>query len=100
MIPIAVKAFGGLVIGHTSVRRRSTSVAALLFFVGVMGTAQASLIIDRGLPSTNLNNTAGVDRSNVDWGFQPNNQYFSGDDFTLPVGTWQLDSIRIWAVAG
>src|SRR5437773_7091550 len=32
-----------------------------------------------------------------DWGFQPNNQYFSGDDFTLPVGTWQLDSIRIWA---
>jgi len=32
--------------------------------------AQAStLVVDRGLPDTNLNSAAGADRSNVAWGF-------------------------------
>jgi hypothetical protein len=84
-------------------RRLAVVVIVMLFAVGCFGLAntQASvLLVDRGLPTANLNNAAGADRSNVNWGFTPNNTYFSGDDFQLPTGQWRIDSLTIWGSAG
>lgn len=72
-------------------------------------TVQAStLVFDRGLPDSNLNNISGGSRSNVAWGYGQNgaNLFASGDDFTL-AGTgdasnpvWQVDTIRMWITGG
>lgn len=73
--------------------------AALL----LAGQAIASpLLLDRGLPTTNLNNTAGASRSNVAWAFgsyTSSDYYMVGDSFTN-TGTqaWHIDTIRLWTV--
>ncbi|MBK6722144.1 MAG: hypothetical protein IPG58_02350 [Acidobacteria bacterium] len=40
-----------------------------------------SLVFDRGLPTANLNNAAGANRSNVAWAFD--GDYITGDDFSF-----------------
>lgn len=62
--------------------------------------AQATLIVDRGLPTANLNNAAGANRSNVSWG-ETNLSLgtFDGDTFTvLGTGTTRVDTLRLWFV--
>jgi len=61
-----------------------------------------TLLVDRGLPTANLNNAAGADRSNVGWGYANYDNWFTGDDFTLAAvdGQWRIDTIRTWAYAG
>src|SRR5436305_11714257 len=72
---------------------------SLVFLLGgILVSAQAGLVFDRGLPTSNLNFAAGGNRSNVTWGYD--NEFFSGDDFTLPAGSWRIDTIRIWTVDG
>lgn len=61
------------------------------------------MVVDRGLPDSNLNNAAGGDRSNVAWGFA--GDYTSGDSFNLPEldagnSAWRIDRISIWSIAG
>jgi hypothetical protein len=62
--------------------------------------AQPAIVVDRGLPKVNLNNTSGPVRSNVRWGWHQ--QGFMGDDFTIgaPGERWVVESIRTWAVPG
>src|SRR5215469_9367275 len=62
--------------------------------------AQSELVVDRGLPKINLNNTSGSARSNVRWGWH--DQGFLGDDFTIgaPGEKWVMDAIRTWTVPG
>ena len=64
--------------------------------------ASASLLFDRGLPTSNLNNAAGADRSNVSWAFTEYtsaNYYLVGDTFAnTSTETWQISSIRLWTV--
>ncbi len=57
-------------------------------------------VVDRGLPTANLNNASGPVRSNVRWGWHDHG--FLGDDFTIgaPGERWVIDSIRTWAVPG
>src|ERR1035437_684914 len=56
------------------------------------------MIVDRGLPTHNLNNPAGDNRSNVSWG-ETDLNYFDGDTFTVPAsGTWKVRTIRLWSV--
>jgi hypothetical protein len=75
----------------------------LLAAMGVIGLAQCSfadsLLVDRGLPDTNLNNAAGASRSNVAWGFNP--PIFPGDSFTVGAnpGGYTIDAIRVWVIA-
>jgi PEP-CTERM motif len=75
----------------------------LLAGVGVIALAQCltadSLLVDRGLPHTNLNNAAGASRSNVAWGFTP--PIFPGDSFTVGAnpGGYTIDAIRVWVIA-
>jgi hypothetical protein len=63
-------------------------------------SADSVLVVDRGLPQTNLNNASGPARSNVRWGW--NDHGFLGDDFTIGSAgeRWVIDSIRTWAVPG
>jgi hypothetical protein len=58
------------------------------------------MVVDRGLPQTNLNNVAGAARSNVRWGID--DQAFVGDSFVIgaPGEKWVIDSIRTWTVPG
>ena len=64
--------------------------------------ARASLLFDRGLPTSNLNNAAGADRSNVAWAFTEYtsaNYWLVGDTFAnTSTETWQISSIRLWTV--
>lgn len=74
-----------------------------MFCVGAMlvaGVAQAVLLVDRGLPTTNLNNAAGSNRSNVAWADTDPSSYMYGDDFTLPnaASAYHIDTIRVWLV--
>jgi hypothetical protein len=59
------------------------------------------LVLDRGLPVSNLNNASGdARRSNVRW--DAGEDGFSGDDFKFgaPGERWVIDRIRTWAVPG
>jgi len=62
--------------------------------------ADSTLVVDRGLPQINLNNSSGPVRSNVRWGW--NDHGFLGDSFTVGRAgeRWVIDSIRTWAVPG
>ena len=84
-------------------------VAALTLLMGTFTfVANAALVVDRGLPSANLNNAAGSNRSNVNWDFcnQDNcTGSLAGDDFLLPAldpgqKHWRIDTIRVWVVEG
>jgi hypothetical protein len=62
----------------------------------------ATLLVDRGLPTANLNNAAGDDRSNVAWAFT---QYTSGDYWLVgdtfqntSSSWWTINTIRLWTV--
>jgi len=82
----------------------AAALGALSITMGSAGDVQASsLVVDRGLPTTNLNNAAGSDRSNVAWGF--GGDFFSGDTFTLPstgnpsMPSWRVDKLTAWFIA-
>jgi hypothetical protein len=62
------------------------------------GQASATLLINRGLPTTNLNAAAGANQSNVSWA-EPSLILFDGDTFTVTgASTWKVDTIRLWFV--
>ncbi len=62
--------------------------------------AGPAMVVDRGLPQANLNNSAGDYRSNIRWSLYDSG--FLGDDFTLGGAgeSWVIDSIRVWTVPG
>lgn len=77
----------------------------LIGLAGILVLAQFamgdSLLVDRGLPATNLNNAAGVNQSNVAWGFGGNeSNYFPGDTITVGSnpGTYTINTIQVWVV--
>jgi hypothetical protein len=82
-------------------------VLAFSLFIGGFNPASASsLLFDRGLPTSNLNDDAGVNRSNVAWAdgpyptANPTSYNVPGDDFIIgsPGSTHQLDKITVWTV--
>jgi hypothetical protein len=80
-------------------RRRSVVlVAAAIAAVGVVGVAVSAGGLapggDRGLPTANLNNAAGANRSNVAW--SNGNDYVSGDTFSVGTAgqTWVVTGMR------
>jgi hypothetical protein len=79
------------------------TITGVILSVGFASLAQASLVVDRGLPDSNLNNAAGSDRSNVAWAF--NGDYLAGDDFTLGAPDpgkryWRIDRVSVWQIGG
>ncbi|NEO77162.1 hypothetical protein [Moorena sp. SIO4G3] len=77
----------------------ATASAVML---GYTSNAQAEMLFDRGLPTENLNNVSGANRSNLRWTTDAQNQGFSGDDFTIGnvEDTFFIDTIRTWMVPG
>ena len=75
---------------------------ALLGLVAAALPAGATLLVDRGLPTANLNNAAGADRSNVAWAFTQytsSDYWIVGDTFqNTSSQTWSINSIRLWTV--
>lgn len=74
---------------------------ALVVLIAVpVFAADSTLVVDRGLPQVNLNNSSGPVRSNVRWSWH--DQGFLGDSFTIgnPGERWVIDSIRTWTVPG
>ncbi|HTQ09095.1 MAG TPA: hypothetical protein VMI31_03400 [Fimbriimonadaceae bacterium] len=72
-----------------------------VFAVALGALAHGDLLFDRGLPTANLNNPAGAERSNVAWGFNNtgSDNYFSGDDFVLGgSGAYDVTGITTWIV--
>ena len=69
-------------------------IAAAFCFVALAETP----VLDRGLAKANLNDNAGVARSNVRWSWYAHG--FVGDDLRVgaPGERWVIDRIRIWAV--
>src|SRR5947209_13902548 len=83
------------------IRNRFSTFASLLLLLAVPALAADSiLVVDRGLPQNNLNNTSGSVRSNVRWGWHDHG--FLGDDFSIgaPGEHWVIDAIRTWVVPG
>lgn len=76
--------------------------SVLMAALTIGASAQAApVVFDRGLPTANLNNVAGANRSNVSWGYGANQPaYYSGDDFTLGAGQFKIDTLRVWATIG
>ena len=72
-------------------------LAVLLFSAAATMNADV-MVFDRGLPTSNLNDAAGADRSNVSWGFgSPWDGYnwAAGDDFSLAQAATITD-LRVW----
>jgi hypothetical protein len=79
-----------------------TLVTLIVLAVGSAAFAGPVLLVDRGLPTANLNNAAGPDRSNVSWAFT---QYTSGDYWLVgdtfkntSSDWWTIKQITLWTV--
>lgn len=57
----------------------------------------AGVIFERALPTANLNDGAGVNRSNISWA-PGDNSYILGDDFTLGSNS-VIDTLSVWEVS-
>jgi hypothetical protein len=83
--------------------KKLCSVFLILMIISIAATGtQAALIFDRGLPTANLNNDAGSNRSNVMWAFgaDSNGQWLAGDDFTLSnTGNYYVETISVWSTS-
>jgi hypothetical protein len=75
------------------------AVVSLSMISGALA-ADSVLVVDRGLPQSNLNNVSGAARSNVRWA--SGDTGFVGDHFTIGARgeKWIIDAIRTWAVPG
>lgn len=68
----------------------------------------ADLLVDRGLPTANLNDAAGANRSNVSWVQYPTsgdntaaNYFMVGDTFqNTSSQTWNINQITLWTDGG
>lgn len=84
---------------HTRIAKGLCALA-----LAATGPAFGALVFDRGLPTANLNNAAGSDRSNVAWAdvessSTPPGYWLPGDDFTLSgSGTYAVSKISVWTV--
>lgn len=79
---------------------RLKHITPLLAVAALTVAAHAqTLLVDRGLPTANLNNAAGASRSNVSWG-DSTGPYLYGDDFFVDGagGQTRITNLRLWVV--
>ncbi len=80
---------------------RAISALVLATATLFVPSAHAALLLDRGLPTANLNDQAGADRSNVNW---YGGNYVSAGDYELlgdtitntSAQTWAITTLRMW----
>lgn len=78
--------------------KKMKKLILILAMALIAGSAMAAeTVYDRALPTDNLNNASGSNRSNVAWGF--GDSYYSGDTFNISGGpSWLIDSLTVWRV--
>src|SRR5512141_1493725 len=100
-LPFITRSAHNPLAGRAAVKNTILGWLALGLLAGPLA-ANATMLVDRGLPTDNLNNAAGVSRSNVAWvsgGYTPTDYWLVGDSFTnTSSGIWSIDSIRLWTV--
>ena len=69
--------------------KKILGLIAVALLAGPMA-ANAALLVDRGLPTTNLNNAAGANRSNVSWVFSG----YTSADYWLVGDTLHKQHVR------
>ena len=76
------------------------ALGLLLGFAPCVCAAGPALLVDRGLPQTNLNKASGEYRSNIRWSLYDSG--FLGDDFSVGAAGehWVIDTVRVWTVPG
>jgi hypothetical protein len=77
------------------------ALGASLICLSAQNIRADELLVDRGLPTANLNNAAGSDRSNVAWSFGggDDDYYLVGDTFTnTGTSAYDIDDIRLWTI--
>ena len=91
----------GSALGRWPVTRVTGFVLGTALLIGSPWAAAQQLVFDRGLPTENINNTAGASRSNVEWAdveTSPATPWLPGDDFTLQgSGAYDVRKIRVWS---
>ena len=76
----------------------ATAAAALAVGLAQPAAAAPLLVVDRGLPTANLNNAAGANRSNVAWAEGSGSTTTSiGDSFSL-ASEYVVTDIRVWVL--
>jgi hypothetical protein len=80
--------------------KKYTVLLAVLLFSGTAVLRADTMVFDRGLPTANLNDTAGANRSNVAWGdAYDTKSWATGDDFNLGMaGNVQITDLRVWII--
>lgn len=88
--------------------KSGTSKTALLVLTTVALTSTYSLfanslLVDRGLPTANLNDPAGANRANIAFsasGYTPSAYTVLGDSFVnTSASVWSIGDIRLWSVS-
>ena len=69
----------------------------VLVVLALASSLSAGVIFERALPTANLNNAAGANRSNISWA-PGDNTYILGDDFTLGSDS-VINSLSVWEVS-
>ena len=83
---------------------KKLQIAIFTISLAAAMSANATLLVDRGLPTAKLNNAAGADRSNVAWVAgdytSPSAPYtVLGDTFANTSSqTWSINQITLWTV--
>ena len=84
---------------------RKLLLVPLLAVIGLLAASAVSsaapvstMLVDRGLPTANLDDTAGANRSNVAWSFGTTD--VTGDSFTVGSAgeTYVITAIRTWSI--
>ncbi|MCX5805543.1 MAG: VPLPA-CTERM sorting domain-containing protein [Proteobacteria bacterium] len=80
------------------------SICFVIMALFLANQASAELLFDRGLPTSNLNNAAGNNRSNVQWAFgadpMASDRWLNGDDFTIGGSRdYLVSTIRVWSTS-
>lgn len=95
-------------ISHARVIGVLSLLLAFLFMAG-LNSAHAALLFDRGLPTANLNNAAGSNRSNTAWADQESydpgapgftdEYWLMGDDFSIKgSGQYRVTQLTVWSL--
>ena len=84
---------------------RKTAILALttIALSSAYSVCAVSVLVDRGLPTANLNDPAGANRANIAFsagGYTPNDYTVLGDTFVnTSASVWSINDIRLWSVS-
>lgn len=81
---------------ESSGNRHNQTLILVALALATSQQLSAIILVDRGLPTKNLNDSAGTDRSNINW-WSATGLTLVGDTFTnTSSNTWAIDTIRLW----